>query len=227
MVGRRAAFYPVTTWPGWQPHPRAGQPIPAEWWARPATEVARALLGARLVRRWPDGITLAGVILEAEAYGPEDDQGCHCRAGRTRRTQGLYGPPGHAYVYFTYGMHWLFNVVTFPDGVPGAVLVRALWPTEDSPAWRARVAGRPWARALDGPAKLCRALAIDGRFYGHDVTDPRSELYLLFDGQFADEAVTQSPRVGLNTVPEPWRSIPWRWRVRPPRMGGQRGPRSA
>jgi len=213
----RRRFRAVTTWPGWRPHPRAGQPIPAAWWARPATVVAREVLGARLVRRWPDGTTLAGVILEAEAYGPEEDQGCHCRAGRTPRTRGLYGPPGRAYVYFTYGMHWLFNVVTFPEGVPGAVLIRALWPTEPSPLWRARVRARPWHHALNGPAKLCRALDIDGTFYGLDLTTGDGPLTVVFDGQFADEAVTQGPRVGLNKVPEPWRSIPWRWQVLPPR----------
>ncbi len=200
-----------------RPHPRAGQRVPREWLARPAVQVAPALLGARLVRREPDGTRVSGIIVETEAYGPEEDLGCHCKAGPTRRARVLYGPPGLAYVYFTYGMHWLFNVVVDREGTPAAVLVRALWPAEGQARMAARRAGRPFRQWTDGPAKLCRALDIDGRFHGLDLTAADAPLFLEFAWQFPPQAVTTGPRVGLNTVPEPWKSIPWRWRVRPPR----------
>ncbi len=198
-----------------RPHPRAGQRISAAWLARPAVEVAPALLGARLVRREADGQRVSGIIVETEAYGPEHDLGCHCRAGPTPRARVLYGPPGRAYVYFTYGMHWLFNVVVDQPGTPAAVLVRALWPDEGAARMAARRGGRPRHQWTDGPAKLCRALDIDGRFHDADLTAPDAALFLEFAWQFPPSAVTTGPRVGLNTVPEPWKSIPWRWRVVP------------
>ncbi len=200
-----------------RPHPRAGQRVPREWLARPAVQVAPALLGARLVRVEPDGARVSGIIVETEAYGPQEDLGCHCKAGPTPRARLLYGPPGLAYVYFTYGMHWLFNVVVDREGTPAAVLVRALWPEEGLERMAARRAGRPFRQWTDGPAKLCRALDIDGRFHGLDLTTADAPLFLEFAWQFPLRAVTTGPRVGLNTVPEPWKSIPWRWRVVPPR----------
>ncbi len=195
-------------------HPRAGQRVPRDWLARPATLVAHDLLGARLVRREPDGQRTTGIIVETEAYGPEQDLGCHCRSGPTPRARVLYGPPGLAYVYFTYGMHWLFNVVVDAAGTPAAVLVRALWPEEGLARMARRRHGRPRRHWTDGPAKLCQALDIDGRFHGLDLTATDAPLFLEFAWQFPAQAVTQGPRVGLNTVPEPWRSVPWRWRVR-------------
>ncbi len=190
-----------------------GARVPRAFFARPTLEVARDLLGVRLVHREADGRRVAGVIVETEAYVGEEDQGCHCRAGRTPRTAVMYGPPGHAYVYFTYGMHWLFNVVTEGEGSPGAVLVRALWPVEGLDLIAARRRGRPRREWTDGPAKLCQALAIDGRYHGADLCAPHADLFLEFDRTFPDESVTIGPRVGLNTVPEPWKSIPWRFRV--------------
>jgi DNA-3-methyladenine glycosylase len=95
-----------------------------EFYNRPTLTVARELLGARLVRLL-DGVRLAGVITETEAYVGEADLGCHAKAGRTPRTTVMYGPPGRAYVYFTYGMHWLLNAVTEAEGFPAAVLIRA------------------------------------------------------------------------------------------------------
>ncbi len=193
-----------------------GERIPRAFFARPTLQVARELLGARLVHRQPDGQRVSGLIVETEAYIGEEDQGCHARAGRTPRTAVMYGPPGHAYVYFTYGMHWLFNVVTEREGFPAAVLVRALWPLEGLEIIAARRAGRPRSQWTDGPAKLCQALGIDGRHHGLDLCVPDAPLFLEFDRTFPDESVTIGPRVGLNTVPEPWKSIPWRFRVHLP-----------
>ena len=189
--------------------------IPREFFARPTLEVARDLLGARLVRVENDGTRTAGIIVETEAYIGEEDLGCHARAGKTPRTAVMYGPPGHAYVYFTYGMHWLFNIVTEREGFPAAVLVRALWPTEGLERIAARRAGRPPKEWANGPAKLCYALGIDGKFNGLDLCAPNSPLFVEFGVSFPEESVTRGPRVGLNTVPEPWKSIPWRFRVQP------------
>ncbi len=183
---------------------------PRDAFARPTLEVARALLGARLVRL-EEGQRLAGIIVETEAYIGEEDLGCHARAGRTPRTQVMYGPPGHAYVYFTYGMHWLFNVVTEREGFPAAVLIRALLPTEGLSQMAARRPGQPPRRWTDGPAKLCRALNIDGAFHGADLCAPHATLFIEEGLPIPEDWVRTGPRIGLNSVPEPWKSIPWRF----------------
>ncbi len=192
--------------------------LPRAFFARPTLTVARDLLGVRLVHREADGTRVAGIIVETEAYIGEEDQGCHARAGRTPRTAVMYGPPGHAYVYFTYGMHWLFNVVTEREGFPAAVLVRALVPTEGLERMAARRGKQPRKAWTDGPAKLCQALGIDGRYHGADLCAPQASLFLEFAHTFPDESVTTGPRVGLNTVPEPWKSIPWRFIADPRRL---------
>ncbi len=187
--------------------------LPRPFFDRPTLQVARELLGMRLVRVEPDGSRVAGLITETEAYIGEDDLGCHARAGVTPRTRVMFGPPGHAYVYFTYGMHWLFNCVTEREGFPAAVLVRALEPVEGLERIAQRRAGRPRRAWTDGPAKLCQALGIDGAFNGVDLCAPDTALFLEAGEPVPDSRVTIGPRVGLYTVPEPWKSIPWRFRV--------------
>ena len=184
-----------------------------DFYNRPALDVARDLLGCRLVRL-QDGQRLSGLILETEAYQGEDDLGCHASAGMTPRTAVMFGPPGHAYVYFTYGMHWMLNAVTGEEGVPGAVLIRAIHPmegvemmTENRPY---NAGKRGWT---DGPAKLTQALQIQREFNTIDLCDPKSGLWIESGEPVPDEAVTRSARIGLNSVPEPWRSIPWRFLV--------------
>jgi DNA-3-methyladenine glycosylase len=157
---------------------------------------------------------LAGIIVETEAYRGEEDQGCHARAGLTPRTRVMYGPAGHAYVYFTYGMHWMLNFVTEAEGFPAAVLIRAIFPTEGLDVMATRRDGQPFERWTDGPGKLCRALDIDGRQHGLDLCAPQAELFVESGDPVPDSAVTIGPRVGLNNVPEPWKSIPWRYRVK-------------
>ena len=103
--------------------------LPRSFYDRPAPQVAPQLVGCRLVRIY-NGRRLAGLITETEAYQGEEDLACHARVGLTPRTEPMYGPPGHAYIYFTYGMHWLLNAVTDKEGVPAAVLIRGLLPTE-------------------------------------------------------------------------------------------------
>ncbi len=182
---------------------------------RPTVQVARELLGARLVHV-ENGRRLAGIIVETEAYCGEKDLGCHAKAGRTRRNEPLYGPPGHAYVYFTYGMHWLFNCVTRPEGTPEAVLIRAIEPTEGLNEIQARRDGQPQPLWTNGPAKLTQALGIDARHNRLDLTRKDATIFLEEGIYIPKKLVTVGPRVGLFTVPEPWKSRPWRFLVRLP-----------
>jgi len=182
------------------------------FFARPALQVARDLLGARLVRL-QDGVRIAGYIVETEAYRGEEDLGCHCRAGRTPRTQVMYGPPGHAYIYFTYGMHWMLNFVVEPEGQPAAILIRAMLPESGLGQIASRRRDQPTQHWTDGPAKLCQALGIDGALNGADLCSPQAELFVESGEAIPNSCVTIGPRVGLYTVPEPWKSIPWRFRA--------------
>ena len=184
-------------------------PLPKEFYNRPTLTVARELLGARLVRIL-DGIKLVGLVTEAEAYVSEEDLACHARAGRTPRTQVMYGPPGHAYVYFTYGNHWMLNAVTEPEGFPAAVLIRAIQPIEGVEVMSARRNGRD----TFGPGKLCQAMGIGKNENTVDLTVASSGLWIEAGISIPDESVTIGPRVGLNSVPEPWKSIPWRFLVK-------------
>ncbi len=190
----------------------SGGRIPREFFEDHACVVARKLLGQRLVRIL-DGVRLAGVVVETEAYRGEEDLGCHCRHGRTPRTSVMYGPAGFAYVYFTYGMHWMFNIVVERDGFPAAVLIRALLPMEGLDRMAEHRREKPMARWADGPAKLCQALSIDGKLNGSDLCAPKAQLFLEWGQPIPDSRVTTTPRVGLNSVPEPWKSIPWRYLV--------------
>ncbi len=184
-----------------------------DFYHRSALDVARDLLGCRLVRI-QDGQRLSGLILETEAYQGEEDLGCHAAAGKTPRTAVMYGPPGYAYVYFTYGMHWLLNAVTDGEGVPAAVLIRAVAPLEGESLM---TKNRPYLAHkkgwTDGPAKLTQALGVDGDFNQRDLCDPAGALFIEAGDGVPDSAVLRRPRVGLNSVPEPWKSIPWRFLV--------------
>ena len=184
--------------------------LPRAFFARETLGVARDLLGKRLIHE-ENGQRLAGLIVETEAYVGEEDQGCHCRAGRTERTEVMYGPPGVAYVYFVYGMHWLLNFVTEEENSPGAVLIRALQMEEGLEVVAERRGSQPPERWTDGPAKLCQALGVDGSYNGMDICRPDAPLYLEPGMEVPGEAVERTPRIGLNSVPEPWKSIPWRF----------------
>lgn len=130
------------------------------FYARPTVEVAQDLIGKLLVHRTPEGIA-AGAIVEVEAYAGEDDPACHASAGPTERNAPLYGAPGHAYVYFSYGLHYLVNAVTEPKGFPAAVLIRALEPIEGHALMRQRRNRVRWRRgkASVGDEELCRGPA--------------------------------------------------------------------
>ena len=134
--------------------------LPRSFYGRATIEVAADLIGKVLIHRSDDGLT-AGAIVEVEAYVGEDDPACHAASGRTARNAPLYGAPGHAYVYFTYGLHHLVNAVTEREGFPGAVLIRALEPLEGHALMRRRrghVRARR-AKALVPDAQLCRGPA--------------------------------------------------------------------
>jgi len=182
------------------------------FFTRPTVEVARTLLGQTLVHVI-DGQRISGMVVEAEAYGGWDDLGSHGHRGITPRTRVMFGTTGVSYVYFIYGNYWMFNVVAKPADVDysGAVLIRALDPLEGEPfmaANRGQRARREWT---NGPAKLALALGIGKPLNQRDLVAPESPLFFEEGPMIADEQVRTGPRIGLETVPEPWGSIPWRF----------------
>ena len=166
-----------------------------DFYARHALEVAPELLNKVLVA--PDGRT--GRIVEVEAYRGADDPGSHGFRGMTKRNATMFGPPGHLYVYFTYGMHWCANVVAETDGVAAAVLLRALTPLEGLEAMYA--ARGPAARRdrdlCSGPAKLTQALGIDGGLDGADLVIGDRGLTIVNEGQPPPAAPAVTTRIGL------------------------------
>jgi DNA-3-methyladenine glycosylase len=152
------------------------------------------MLGQRLVRV-VGGECLSGLICETEAYAGPDDEASHAYR-RTPRSAIMYGPPGHAYVYFIYGMYFCLNAVTEADGRPGAVLLRALLPLDGIETMRARRPGVRDSQLTDGPGKLCAALGITGALNGLDLCTSE-ELFLEANASVPDEAVAVTPRVGV------------------------------
>jgi DNA-3-methyladenine glycosylase len=187
-------------------------PLPAAFYDRPGLEVARDLLG-REVRVGPVAVRLT----EVEAYAGLDDPGSHAYRGPTPRTGVMFGPPGHAYVYFSYGMHWCMNLVCGPAGQASAVLLRAgdlQVPPDEDGATRAAVARlvaerRPGIRPTDlarGPARLTKLLGIDRDDDGADVTDPAGRVQVLPGTAVPDACVRTGPRIGLSAgADRPWR----------------------
>jgi len=188
----------------------------SEFFARDTLVVARDLLGARLVRVL-DGQRLSGVIVECEAYIGPGDTACHASRGRTPRNAVMFGPPGHAYVYFTYGIHWMLNVVTEWEGFPAAVLLRGIQPLEGVAAMRVlrQAKGKPRTdrELTSGPARLTQALAIDKAFNGADLT-ASSDLWLEPGDFLSDDQVQCGPRIGVNYAAEKDRLAPWRFWIR-------------
>lgn len=180
---------------------RSGAPglrrFPGGLFLRPVADVARTLLGARLVST-VDGWRCAGVVVETEAYGGPEDPASHAsaRAGRTRRNASMFGRPGHAYVYRSHGVHWCLNVVTGAEGVPQAVLIRGLEPLEGVDVMERRRGGRRPTAA--GPGRLCQALGIHGAHDGHDLS--RGEVRLEPGWAVPDAAVRVTGRVGIRAA---------------------------
>jgi len=182
--------------------------FPRSFYNRPTLTVARELIGARLVRVLDD-VKLVGLITETEAYISEKDLACHAKAGLTPRTAPMYGEAGHAYVYFTYGNHWMLNAVTEKTGFPAAVLIRAIQPIEGVDVMMERRSGRD----TFGPGKLTQAMGITKSENTVDLTGTTSGLWIEAGHFVQNKNVTKSPRVGLNNTPEPWLSKPWRFKV--------------
>jgi len=187
--------------------------LPREWYDRDSLLVARDLLGMVLARSL-DGTMVRGIIVETEAYRGELDMASHARMGITPRNAVMFGPPGYAYVYFTYGMHWCMNAVCMPQGTASAVLIRAIQPIEGMDLIAERRAGRPRQQWTDGPAKLAQALGINGQLNGIDLSTKESGLWIEAGEGVPDERVVVGPRVGIQNVPEPWRSMPWRFQIK-------------
>lgn len=175
---------------------RAGprRPLPPEFYNRDADAVARDLLGAVLESRSPEGIT-RGRIVETEAYLGPHDPACHAAAGLTNRNRALFGPPGRAYVYFIYGVHWCVNAVTREAGFGSAVLIRALEPLDGLALMQHRRGTERLTALTSGPAKLCYALGIDG---AHDGTRlDRGPLRILEGTAVRASRIGVSARIGI------------------------------
>ena len=179
-----------------------------EFFAFDAVTVARDLLGKTLLRR-QQGRLVGGIIVETEAYLGEEDTACHASRGCTPRTQVMYGPAGHYYVYLIYGMYHMLNIVTGEEGHPQAVLVRALRPVLGVERMAARRGGVPEKHLCDGPGKLCQALAIDRSFNGLAVDG--GDLWLEDAPPVDDAGISAGPRVGIGYASEEDQQRPWRF----------------
>ena len=186
--------------------------LPRQTFASGAVEVAPGLLGCVIEHDTPEGL-VAVALTEVEAYNGEADPASHAFRGRTARNAVMFGPPGHAYVYFTYGMHFCVNLVCLPEGTASAVLLRAGRVVEGEGLARARrTAPGPGGRDLArGPARLCQALGIAREQNGADVCDPASPLRVRWPGpaELAGASISHGPRVGVSVAAD----VPWRFWV--------------
>ena len=200
--------------------------LPRETFARGAVEVAPTLLGCVLEHETPEGL-VAVALTEVEAYQGAVDPASHAYRGRTARNGVMFGPPGHAYVYFTYGMHFCVNLVCQPPGTASAVLLRAgrvIAGAELAASRRAagrELAGRgiPERDLARGPARLCKALGITRAQDGADVCDPASPLRVRWPDQREKLDVSQGPRIGISVAVD----VPWRfWLTGDPTVSAHR-----
>ncbi len=179
-----------------------------KFYNRPTLVVARELLGKKLVRQI-NGMELSGIIIETEAYLGRVDSACHAYRGQTPRNAVMFGPAGHAYVYFTYGMHYLLNLVTEKEGNPCAVLVRALQPRSGLDEMH-RLRKRGGKELTNGPAKLCQALAIDKSFNGWNLSQGE-QLWVESSPLVSQNRIASTPRIGIDYASPEDRDAPWRF----------------
>lgn len=187
--------------------------LPREFYTRSdVLEVARDLLGKKLVVSGRNGSRTAGIIVETEAYRGPEDRASHAWNGRrTQRTETMYGLGGTAYVYFVYGMYNQFNVVTNIENIPHAVLVRALEPSEGLAIMRRRRRGRSEKELTSGPGRLCLALGIDRKM---DKADLLGERVWIEEGvSLSPRQIARGPRIGIDYA-EKWIDKPWRFWVK-------------
>jgi DNA-3-methyladenine glycosylase len=191
--------------------------MPREFFARPSVAVAPDLLGCVLEHQTEAGL-VAVELTEVEAYAGASDPASHAYRGKTARNAVMFGPPGHAYVYFTYGMHFCVNLVCLGNGSASAVLLRAGRIIEGEELARARrtraTAVVPYRDLARGPARLCQALDIDRSLDGADVCVPDSPLRMRWPdasttARSVDKKILSGPRVGISAAAE----VPWRFWV--------------
>ena len=175
------------------------EPLPRSFYDRNAVKVAPALLGCILARR-VRGAYVLGRIVETEAYVGEHDLACHARAGRTARTEVMYGQPGHAYVYLIYGIHQMLNCVCGPGSDANAVLIRAAEPVPDSLPWLHSTAR--------GPGNVCKAFGVKASHNRADLCDPQGELIVL--PRRGRPRIARGPRVGVDYAGK-WAAEPLRF----------------
>jgi DNA-3-methyladenine glycosylase len=187
--------------------------LPRDFFARSSLQVAPDLLGCVIAHETTEGL-VAVMLTEVEAYDGENDPASHAYRGRTARNAVMFGPPGHVYVYFTYGMHFCMNLVCQPEHGASAVLLRAGRVIEGVPlamARRSRHLARTLPREVDlarGPARLCEALAVDLSHDGADAVDPASPLRALAASAPVPAAdISRGPRVGISRAAD----VPWRF----------------
>lgn len=175
--------------------------LPKSFFSQDALTLASALLGCELVHETENGIT-TGLIVETECYS-QDDAASHSYNGQTPRTKVMFGPGGYAYVYFTYGMHYCFNVVSGPDGYGQAVLIRALEPVEGIELMKRRRNKLEESELCNGPAKLVQAMGITKSDYGK----PLFEGNLYINPRTVEpKAIVSGPRIGIKKeIEKPWR----------------------
>jgi DNA-3-methyladenine glycosylase len=180
--------------------------LPREFYLQDTLCVAKSLLGKMLVRRTEHGI-LAGRIVETEAY-LRDDPACHASRGKTPRNATMFGEPGHAYVYFTYGMYHCVNTVTAPEGVGEGVLIRAVEPVEGIETMSKNRSVLDKKNLTSGPGKLCMAFGLDRRHNGLDLTS--SSLMVVEGEEVSPQDIVETTRIGIRLAAD----APWRFYVK-------------
>lgn len=175
-----------------------------QFYELPTLELTEKLLGKIFVRILPGNIQLKGRIVETEAYSGAGDEACHAWKGKTARNQIMFQSPGTLYVYFTYGNHHLLNIVSEPENIAGAVLIRAMEPVEGELFMQKQRGTSLITNLMSGPGKLTRALAIDGRSNGKNLFN--EEFYVENAPPLPQHLIGTSSRVGISKS----RELPWR-----------------
>ncbi|MFH1670788.1 MAG: DNA-3-methyladenine glycosylase [Patescibacteria group bacterium] len=180
--------------------------LPVSFFGRPALTVARDLLGKELVRKTEAGL-LSGMITEVEAYIGPQDKACHAHKGLTPRTEVMFGPPGHWYVYFVYGMYWMLNIVTGEEGYPAAVLIRGITINKTEGIKEIK---ETEDYVLSGPGKLTRKMQVDRKLNGMRA-DESSGLWIEDRGlKVSSSKIIRTPRIGVSYAKE-WAHKPYRF----------------
>ena len=183
--------------------------LPRSFYEQTTTDVAKQLLGKYLVRRHSQGDTI-GRIVETEAYIGPQDLACHASKGRTMRTEVMFGPPGHAYVYFIYGFYNMLNLVTEAKDYPAAVLIRAVEPMGGIELMKTRRQNGALRNLASGPGKLCQAFAVDRSLNGADL---RGDVLYVEDRGDPVPKFQATPRIGVDYAGK-WKTKPYRFIVR-------------